>query len=507
MTPFLLAALLIPACTPTAAGAGAPPPALGSDERSAIVEHLTTLFPPLPVDDEGHSGNGAWYDPRRTKLTPINDPLLQRAAPGTHFFQTEITTNYNEFRFIPTLVSARKTSGSYDIRTFRSTLWTGKPDGGFLDQFVGLEAATEEERTDLASALGRLIARTIAEGKIRPEPADGNTHTVQISWIGQPYRDLQMTCHGTGKVTGVSLFLTQKDMLALLIAETGKVSPRLEGLSPGDGSARVKEILEPWFERLRPFRTRWPRGTRGPRDKGKVGGVCLEVLQEWIRVTGPKAVLDAVRDEHPSLAVALGWLEDPSRRRDFLYRIVLRLTGTPGGSDLGVLVAVVRWEALLLQGRAAGEEQLDSLTSDLILLFTERSPDGISRSGAGYYSKGRLKDGGFKKSLRDGSDQVRHFAWAFRHFAASDNREATEELLHAKEIRDALERDQEVSEADLALNRAARQIVEEILPGTGKPPGGAPERTRPDPAPIEDYPGLLKRRLAGAGAGGARQVI
>ena len=126
--------------------------------------------------------------------------------------------------------------------------------------------------------------------------------------------------------------------------------------------------------------------------------------------------------------------------------------------------SVVRVELYEMARHLAGVETLE-----VELLFDKPVP-GWHGKGA-WTSQGRLvianngeqAAGGFARRFRDGSDQVRHFAWAFRMFAASDNYDLTARLLHMKEEQDAKARKTALNAADIALNAAARRIVVRVL--------------------------------------------
>ncbi|MFQ5504192.1 MAG: hypothetical protein ACE5F1_05245 [Planctomycetota bacterium] len=219
------------------------------------------------------------------------------------------------------------------------------------------------------------------------------------------------------------------------------------------------------------------------------------MLNAWVSIGEPRLVLASMRRQYPALAGVLGRTEDEAARRRLLGRIADRLAATPGLSDPERLCAIVDWESLFLGRGDPGMAQLDALSRDLVLLFTERGPDAISRSGSELYRAGRFGDEGFEEALRDGSDQVRHFCWSFRVFTIHMSRADAEELLRLKEVRDSTRRKEPVNQADLLLNRAARELVEEIL---GKREGGQDGR-RGDPHPVSAYSALIRKKLAGAG--------
>ncbi|MFT7619480.1 MAG: hypothetical protein ACI97A_003134 [Planctomycetota bacterium] len=171
-----------------------------------------------------------------------------------------------------------------------------------------------------------------------------------------------------------------------------------------------------------------------------------------------------------------------TERRKLLHQVSTRAQATPGVTDLDVLLEVVNWEVLFLTSKPNTPIRHDDLSTDLILLFTDRGAGGIVKSNAGFYRPGLLLDRGFKAELRDESNQVRHFCWALRMFAKSENPDSTESILRLKEWRDAKVRKTPINEADLKLNRAARRIAS-IL------------KLQVDPLALRDVPKLLKTTL------------
>ena len=227
--------------------------------------------------------------------------------------------------------------------------------------------------------------------------------------------------------------------------------------------SRVEQILVEWhgaLDRIVPSEKR-PGPPRAQREE--IAQLCVSVLGEWASVGEPGAILASIRDEHGGLRAALGWLESTQVRRDFLHVVADRTAATTGRSDVDVLVAIVEWEALFLANAEPGRVAFDVLTEDLILLFTDRGSDALSLSGSTHYRPSRCRDIGFKAALRDGSDQVRHVCWAFRMYSISESLDDAERTLRFKELGDAVRRGLPLNEADLSLNRAAREIVDEIL--------------------------------------------
>ncbi len=196
--------------------------------------------------------------------------------------------------------------------------------------------------------------------------------------------------------------------------------------------------------------------------------LTFHLLTAWVKYGEVDLIRQNLAKEVPQLAKRLATCEDSKKRRDFLNLVALRNVGCPGGNDLDVLVEVAEWEVLFLAALDGQKKQLQTLSTDLIFLFTDRNAGGIRKSSAGYYKVGLFLDRGFKKDLRDKSNQVRHFAWAFRMFSASNNHKAIEGLLRLKETRDARTRKLKINQADLKLNKCARLLVEKIK-NKGKP--------------------------------------
>jgi hypothetical protein len=225
---------------------------------------------------------------------------------------------------------------------------------------------------------------------------------------------------------------------------------------------QAKKLLTPWIQRLRALVAEARMKPLPESDRSRVASRCLACLEQGVRAAEPGGMLVLLAAERETLGLALGWV-DAAERRALLAVVVDRLASTPGYSDLDVLCDVVRWDALFLGSLEAGQPQLDALSTDLILLFTERAANGVALSRSKLYGGGRFGSLGFRKDLRDGSDQVRHFTWAFRMFARSKNNDAMEKLLTLKERADAKLRKQPLNQADMILNRAARRLVEQIL--------------------------------------------
>jgi hypothetical protein len=234
-----------------------------------------------------------------------------------------------------------------------------------------------------------------------------------------------------------------------------------------------------------------------PHARAALAALILPIVERWSDLAAPHNAPCDLRASYPAFAASLTAHRAVRERRQFLNRVVDRGSTTGEMSDLDLLCLTVAWDAVFLRDLVAGPRQLRALTADLILLFTERGPDGLRLSEAGFYRPGRTRDRGFRSRLRDGGDQVRHFCWALRMFAISPVPALTERLLGGKELRDAGQRGGVENASDLRLNRTAREIVAEIL-------GAAPQETADaTPAPrtplaIEDYAALFRDRLGPA---------
>lgn len=201
-----------------------------------------------------------------------------------------------------------------------------------------------------------------------------------------------------------------------------------------------------------------------PQLQAQVAKVSADRVRAWIEIGEPgtiRGVIDSVTGGVPR-ALALPGRAPP--RRALLAAVVDRIAATPGTTDLDALLGVLAWEVLFVDG-IKPKERLDTVSGDLILLFTERAENGLSKSSRKYYKAGRFEDRGFARRFRDASDQVRHFAWAFRMFAVSSNPDLTSKMLRMKEEQDAKTRKKPLSQEDLALNASARKLVGDILGG------------------------------------------
>lgn len=254
----------------------------------------------------------------------------------------------------------------------------------------------------------------------------------------------------------------------------------------------------PWSKALLALLARQPSAPLAQAARRKVGVHCFAVVRSWLLTCEPARVR---ADLTAASAIALAWFDAASERRALLAAIADRHVATPGFSDVDVLCEVVAWDAIFLERLGAGAPQLDALSSDLIQICTERAADGVSKSGSRLYRATRFSDRGFRPALRDGSDQVRHFAWAFRMFAKSERRDGVEALLAFKERMDATRRKQPLNKADLALNKAARRLVETIL---DVPTGTRPAETERIPIPAARHAGLFRRVLGERAATSAR---
>jgi hypothetical protein len=199
-----------------------------------------------------------------------------------------------------------------------------------------------------------------------------------------------------------------------------------------------------------------------PAENKARGAFAVAAIRAWARLSEPDSVAVDLRANDGQLARLLQLDHDASRRRRLLTEVADRLVATPGKSDLDVLCSVVDWSAMFHGGRGTRKKQLDAVSADLVLVFTDRNTGGVLPAKAGFYRAGRFTSRGFAPTLRDGSDQVRHFAWAFRLFALSRSADQTEQLLRLKEQADSRTRKLPLDEADLRLNKLARKIVERI---------------------------------------------
>jgi hypothetical protein len=224
----------------------------------------------------------------------------------------------------------------------------------------------------------------------------------------------------------------------------------------------------------------------------RVAGACLDVLEVWLPRVDPVGLLPHMAERWPGATAALA-LETPRDRRRALLAAIADRGVQTAESDVRLLAAVAGWAGLFAAGRPAGRPQLLQVTADLMWVFTERTPDGVGRSGSRWYRPGRCGDRGFHEALRDGSDQVRHAVWAWRMFSLHDLHDQTEALLTFKEQRDAQRRGVPLNRADLRLNKAARALAAEVLDHEGTPPAPGD-----DPAPASRYPELVRRHLGPA---------
>ena len=217
---------------------------------------------------------------------------------------------------------------------------------------------------------------------------------------------------------------------------------------------------------------------------GQVGVVVTDRVRAWLEVGEPEILRGVIETMPGTLPRALALPAPAHARRRLLATVADRSAATPGRSDLETLAAVLTWAAPFAEGRSA-QAQAEQVSADLLLVFTERAENGLSKNDGRYHRARGLRDSGFGARFRDGSDQVRHFAWAFRMFVLSRDGDATERLLRAKEEQDARTRGEPLNEKDLALNRSARALVAELRDAE---PGQQP------PAPAA-WGGLVQGRL------------
>ena len=211
-----------------------------------------------------------------------------------------------------------------------------------------------------------------------------------------------------------------------------------------------------------------------------------EALRNWMDCTlDPRGLrLQLGRKPLGALRPALTRAGRPLRLK-LLASMTARAAGLPGWSDLDVLVEAASWSLELQPKALNAQERLDWLSRDLLTLFTDRAPDGLRRAAQHRYAAGRFKDRGFAPGLADGSDQVRHFSWAFRMFAKSRDADATEGQLALKEKFDAMRRRTALNRKDLALNRCARLLVKAMKGQSSATPQQL----------IRSWPALLRRIL------------
>ena len=187
----------------------------------------------------------------------------------------------------------------------------------------------------------------------------------------------------------------------------------------------------------------------------QVSLVAADRVRAWVAV-GEVSTLRGLLETAPGGIVrALALPGRPHPRRMLLTAVASRVAATPGEDDLDALRAVVSWDGLFAADRKPAA-QLDLVSRDLVRVLTERKEDGQALGDGRYYVAGRFRDRGFAARFRDGSDQVRHFAWAFRMFTASEQPEGTAQLLRAREVLDARRRKQPLNKADVVLRGRSR---------------------------------------------------
>ena len=297
-----------------------------------------------------------------------------------------------------------------------------------------------------------------------------------------------------------------------LIERCHEVAAALDRLIEAEGSVadptardarivKLRSLLDPLHAEVRELADSGRASSLHPDARATLAALILPIVECWIDLAAPRNRPSDLGASYPAFATILAAHDGARERRRFLNRIVDRECTRDGTSDLDLLCTTVAWDALFLRDLATGPRQLRALSADLILLFTERGPDGLRLSEAGFYRPGRTRDRGFRASLRDGGDQVRHFCWALRMFATSLVPALTEQVLRAKELKDASQRGGGENASDLRLNRTAREIVAEIL-GVARPESAGATPTRPTPLPIGDYAALFRQRLGPAAVTG-----
>jgi hypothetical protein len=225
---------------------------------------------------------------------------------------------------------------------------------------------------------------------------------------------------------------------------------------------RCHALIEPWHRRLAAIVEANAISPASDDEKQSVARASLEIADAWSRLAKPRSLLGDLSNQYPAWVTALGWMTDSDLRRSYLAGVADRVSSTPGTTDLDVLCAVVGWQDVFFADLPAGKKRVHMMTADLILIFTDRAADGFSKSGSALYRVGRCRDSGLREGLRDGSDQIRHFCWALRLFATGGDPDSVEQLLRMKEARDATQRGIPVNQADIELNRTARELMEQL---------------------------------------------
>ncbi len=190
--------------------------------------------------------------------------------------------------------------------------------------------------------------------------------------------------------------------------------------------------------------------------------LAVRLLSSWVKRSDAVTIRKLVDKDLPEFRKILSRQISGKKRRDFLHVVCSRQSQVPGVSDLDVLIEVILWEDFFFPPAKPKTNHLDTVSIDLILLFTDRGADGISQSGEKYYVASRFLADGFRDDLKDKSNQVRHFCWAWRMFMKSRNPAAIRSLLYFKEIRDSKTRKLPMNKADLRLNKCAGLIAKTV---------------------------------------------
>ncbi|MHC5064239.1 MAG: hypothetical protein ACYTG5_09715 [Planctomycetota bacterium] len=248
---------------------------------------------------------------------------------------------------------------------------------------------------------------------------------------------------------------------------------------------KILDLIAPWEWELSLALEEITPGPGAQVAINRLAQASVATLRTWIEVDEPLLILERLESRSTGVAALLPRLTDKDARRQILRIVIDRQSGYPTFSDLDLLAHIVQWEAVFLGALPPGKAQLESLSEDLILLFSELDPDGSTRTSTEYYHSDRFTDQGMRIEFRDGSDQIRQFAWAFRVFATSSNPDKSEALLVYEETKASFARNEPINQVDLSLNQAVRGLVADLL---GQDRGGV--RVGP---PVPTLQGRLAR--------------
>ncbi len=196
--------------------------------------------------------------------------------------------------------------------------------------------------------------------------------------------------------------------------------------------------------------------------------LALRLLKSWIERSDAFTVREQLLNGLGDFSKILAQQVSHKERRDLLNVISKRQSQVPGISDLDVLIEVLLWESIFFPSTTPKAKCLDTVSIDLILLFTGRGANGISKSGEKYYVASQFLADGFREDLKDKSNQVRHFCWAWRMFMKSKSPQATQSLLYLKELKDSKTRKLPMNKADLRLNKCAATVAR-MVKNNGSP--------------------------------------